>query len=95
MVSLKGIAVPVLGTVAGVVVGAIADKELSKQELGIAFQSGKFVLAYHDLALIIVGFILVLFGGRIHRFVKYFGLGFLAYNLGEEIYELATGEVSF
>ena len=95
MVTIKGIVVPVLGTVSGIVVGAIADKELGKQDLGVAFSTARYTLAIHDLILIIVGFVLVMFGGRIHRFVKYFGLGFLAYNLGEEIYELATGATSF
>ena len=93
---VPAVVVPVAGTVAGVVVGAIADKKLGEWgELGTLYTADTYTLAYHDLLLIVVGFFLVLFGGRIHRFVKYFGLGFLAYNLGEELYEIITKEASF
>lgn len=89
-------ATPVLGTILGVFIGwylnSVLHTEMSKTS-GYAplFTSGNFNLWTHEIIVIVIGFLLMMFGGRIHRIVKFMGLGIVASEVGFKLFE-ASGK---
>lgn len=68
----------------GVALGKIIDVALHNQP---AKQLSK-TLDTADIISAIIGLLMVMFGGKIHRLVKYLGLGIFAFEVAEEIGEL-------
>lgn len=93
-----GKTIPVVGIVLGVFLGRWIDQSLSGTEAGrikLLSWTGYAGFYLNDLITTIIGLVLLFFGARIHSIVKYIGLGIVGYELGEELWEMTTGEPSF
>lgn len=95
---VSGQTTPIIGVVLGVLMGYLLDRGIDQAlpvESRVLWRSNGFVIGVNDLAVIIIGFALLFLGGKMHRIVKYMGLGILGFELAEELYELTTGAPSF
>lgn len=51
------------------------------------FQTGSYILDLNDTLNLIIGFLIMWFGGRMHSLVRWFGIGWFMAVLGFEIAE--------
>lgn len=78
-----------LSVIIGGFVGKYLDWELNRRFGTPIFSYDTHVLTQADVGCIIIGMLLALFGSRVHSFLKWLGVGILAFELVEELYEIS------
>lgn len=80
-----------ISAVIGLVLGWAVNKHVTQPNIGttIIFEQEGKIFNAADLANILLGLMLILFGSKIHRLVVYMGIGWFAWALGSEVAEFA------